>query len=249
MFELFGTTYYFSGQGQMAYLFVYLPLVLVVVKLVKRLVIPAIPNARLKRALPAAIAVVLLSIPFIDVYQIGQLSSRLCKAEGDMRVYRTVEAEGFYGDPSIEFWSERGFSYTEYPIQVLKGKQYVQENRRATMRNGERQSKVVDKIQSRYMLGGNHNRNVDAYPSRAEVRWNIHSVSDRLTGEVLSDLVYFQIQPGRFDRLAINAIGFSFIPWFCGAEIPNAKGSLDPHSRAGRYSFTHLIEATIKPEK
>ena len=249
MFELFGTTYYFSGQGSMLYVLAYLPAIVFVVwllqKIVRRYLVRRIPRF----SVVVSTTFVLLGLPFIDVYQIGQHATKLCKAEGDMRIYKTVEADGFFGTPSIEYWSKHGFAYVEYTHSVMQGKRFVDQIRRAFMRDGQRQSEVVDEVTSRYGVGGGHSRDIDAYETSPYVRWRIESVTDRITGEILGDFAYFQILPGRFDRFAINTIGLTFRPWICGAEKPVAPEGVSPQGLRGRYSYIHIIKATIRPAR
>src|SRR3989338_1034007 len=56
---------------------------------------------------------VAILVAYWDVYQISKEARRLCKEEAGLHVYKTVEAEGFLGDISIDYWAKYGFEFVE----------------------------------------------------------------------------------------------------------------------------------------
>lgn len=82
--------FYMTQTGIGIYLILYLPVVLVFLwslwRKVKLPLIGVVP-----------IGLVLLTLPFWDVYMTSLDASRLCKEQGGLHVYKTVEADGILG--------------------------------------------------------------------------------------------------------------------------------------------------------
>ncbi|WP_020677438.1 hypothetical protein [Geopsychrobacter electrodiphilus] len=215
---------YMTDLGKMAYVALYLPLVLGLFWWLYR---------KIKSALPflVLVALVLLTLPFWDVYMIGRDAERLCREEGGLHVYKTVEAEGFLGDSSIEVWSKFGFQYVE-----SGGGDKMS---RYTMVNGKPVHQRVQKFISRNQLkSGDNHRVIDKYFARTS-----YQVIDIQSDEVLGELVAFSIYPGWWDNIIIglSGSGSGFHPWSCGNE-PTQK------SDVLRLGGSDVVRATLKPK-
>ncbi|MCB1761110.1 MAG: hypothetical protein KDI68_15170 [Gammaproteobacteria bacterium] len=205
--EILGFKLYISDFSLVAYVILYLPLAWLLFKLLRRLIVRGLPDAY-RGAGKVVLLLALLTLPYWDSFAISYQANRLCAAEGGLHVYDTAEVEGFYGDPSIEYWSKHGFRYVENYIK-RDGKTL-----RYEMHQGEPREIESDVTLSRYSI----------YASTAPVsgrieRWEYY-VAEISSGTKLGTLVFFKIKPGRFDKLAIGLSGFTFTPWFCGDTNP-----------------------------
>lgn len=210
--------FYMAGIG--VYLILYLPAVLVFLwslwRQIKHLLWPVV----------VPLGLVLASLPFWDVYMISLDASRLCKDQGGLHVYKTVETDGFLGG-SAERWLKYGFSYIEGG-----GGKFMS---RYTMQEGEIKHQRVEKFISRYSAGtGDNHKVITSKISRLS-----EAVIDRETQEVLGDLVYFSIHPGWFDSLTLGWAGM--ILWHCGNESPDGRGD--------GLGYGDVVKATLKPRK
>ena len=59
-------------------------------------------------------------VAYGDVFLIARDAKRLCETEAGMKIYRTVEAEGFAGVSSLGAWSERGFDFVEIEVEYFQ---------------------------------------------------------------------------------------------------------------------------------
>ncbi len=68
-----------------------------------------------KRRVPIMLALwsVLAVCTYWETFAIALQAKMLCETEAGIKVFRTVEAEGFLGTTDIEFWARRGFRYVE----------------------------------------------------------------------------------------------------------------------------------------
>ena len=82
--------FYMSGLGIIIYLILYLPLVLVFFWALWR-------KTKLPLGGVVALGLVLATLPLWDVYITSLDASRLCKEQGGLPVYKTVEADSFRG--------------------------------------------------------------------------------------------------------------------------------------------------------
>jgi hypothetical protein len=224
---------YFTWLGWTAYLVIYLPLTLVVCALIYSKLAPTWKSSRARTAMLVSVALVVATVPLWDVFVLSFEAQRLCREQAGLKVYRTVEAEGFLGDSGIEIWSKYGYRYVESGGTL--GRKF-----RDTMKHGKAVSDRVDEYISRYQLrAGDMHRVVGRYFSRTS-----QQVIDRGTGEVLGELVVFGIYPGWLDNIAIAATGMGsgFAPWHCGDEPSPGSGVL-------RLGGSDVVRATIKPIK
>jgi hypothetical protein len=65
-------------------------------------------------------------------------------------------------------------------------------------------------------------------------------IRDRLTGNVLGEIVSFAIYPGWIDRRLLGFVGFAWAPRVCDGEFVPAQEKL-------KYLQSDLVKAVIKP--
>jgi len=166
-------------------------------------------------------------IAYGDVYLIARDAKRLCEQEAGLKVYRTVEAEGFAGVSDIEFWAEKGFSYLE--TVESSGRQW-----RHQVLNGKPTSEEVSSLASELELV-HHSEPVDLRIAREK-----ESLVFRSSGEVAAELLSFRIFPGFWDRLFVRGSGWT--PPMC--EGPAVKSIYERS-----LTYKDLIFAALKPKK
>ena len=230
--DLFGTTVYMTSLGVFLYKYVYLPLMAVLLALLYRLLLRRVRPTAMKWSLLAMLATTLALLPWWDVYRTGSQVTELCRNEGGLHVYRTVEANGFYGGSSIKYWAKYGFQY----VESGKTKNGVSH---WTLIDGEEHHKYVPQPTARYQWKGKENH-VRIAPL---ITRSSYQVIDRKTEEELGNLVWFTIGKGWFDRLAMALLPGEANPWICGDGVPR---DLQKHL-GQRYGITDLLLETIKP--
>ena len=104
---------YITGLGTAGYFLVCVPLSLSVAWSIFKYGLRGITSPSLRWVVTLVIAGVMLALPLWDVFAISREAGKLCSEQAGLKVYRTVEADGFLGDSSIEIWSKFGFSYVE----------------------------------------------------------------------------------------------------------------------------------------
>lgn len=216
---------YISGLGQVAIVLIYIPLTILIIwvlykLLIKELSVPA-------RTL-IIIAMVLFSAYLLlwDVVKISKQAKEFCKDAG-LHVYKTVEADGFYGKGAAGYtntWKPYGFGYVEE--QLLSG-QYT----KVSEANGEIISEKISKPVSRYWSVQDDHIIGKYFKQRRTY------LKDTNNEEILGELIYYLIYPGWFDSYILDASGFSFSPWTCQPINEHGKN-------VGR---TDLIQEVIKP--
>ena len=223
--------FYLTGAGLLGYL-LYAPLVVFLLVLLHRHLLRRLLGPVPRWGTSLVLAVVLLSLPFWDVLAIGRQADKLCREQGGLHVYKTVEAEGFLGAESIKYWSKYGFKYVD-----IGGKGGWS---RVTLRNGKAFYKSIPESRlSRYTWGTVENH----VPVTKWIARSSDKVIDRKTGEVLGELVTFSIYPGWFDRLFLGVLPVEFNPWICGRAVPAEQRKM-----YGKYYYSDdLIKAVIKP--
>jgi hypothetical protein len=223
---------YVTGVGVMGYAVVYLPLALFVTWIIYKIFLGRLQTPWLRGGAILSVTTTIISIPIWDVLAISREAARLCNEQAGMHIYRTVEADGFLGSSAIEQWSKFGFKYVENG-----GGEKMS---RYTLQDGKIVHERIQQFASRYQAKTGENHVViNKHFARSSER-----VIDRHSGEVLGELVYFSIYPGRLDNLFIGLTGArsGFSPWFCGDEPP-------PGSNILRLGSSDVILATIKPHK
>jgi len=226
---LLGTTVYMSRLGLLGYKYLYLPAVLIVVLLVYWLALRQLPRRWLRWGLAVLLAAGLAILPWWDVYQTGKQVTGWCRKEGGLHVYKTVEAEGFEGSTSIEYWSKYGFRYVDG-----YGKRFM-------LVDGKREALTLpSEGASRYVWGSKE----DHHPLTPLISRSSSHVIDRRTGEELGTLVWFTIDPGWWDRLLLGLVPGELNPWICGEEVP---GDLQD-TWGKKYDRGDLILGTLRPQ-
>ena len=183
---------------------------------------------RLRRPIALALAAALV---LTDVVRTGRTAHRLCREQGGVHIYKTVEAEGFLGASSIEYWSKYGFRYVEGG--GTRGRKF-----RATIENGKVVDREVPEYISRYQWKGKENH----VPVAPLIARSSSHVIDRRTGEELGTLVWFSIYPGWVERWLIGATFGDVRPWICGDRLDPSKPRYNNH-----YTYSDLVMAVIKP--
>jgi len=149
---------------------------------------------------------------------------RLCLAEGGLRVYRQAEAEGFLGGVDFAPWAAAGFRYVETEGNVLM---------RAELVDGKPVERRVENLLSRYQL-----QEVLTPGSGSMTRISLQ-MQDRERGELLGEVLRFELAPGWVDRRFMALLGAPPPTYCVGPKV-------------GRFEhFPHLedalIAATLRP--
>lgn len=214
--------FYMTDLGKIAYLALYLPLVLGLFWWLYR-------KFKSAWAVWMTLALVVLTLPFWDVYMIGRDAERLCKEQGGLHVYKAVEVEGFRG--SIENWEKLGFSYIESFWVGPDKKKY-----RYRMVNGEKVTEEISEFASRYGIKGKKYEVIGRNFGKNSI-----GVADLYTGEFLGELTILNIHPGRFDGFFLKMASSGPVVWHCGDEPP--AGRID------KLTFQDVVIATLKPKQ
>lgn len=215
---------YMTELGKIAYVAFYLPLVLGLLWWLHRKFFHKIKLAWL---LTVVFTLVLVTLPWWDVYTIGRDAERLCREEGGLHVYRVVKADSFRGGGNIVKLSKYGFSYAE--SYGLGGQIF-----RRKILNGKISREPIKEFSTRYEVRGRGYQIVTA-----SIASDALQVIDLKTNEVLGEVVSLNIHPGRFDGILLKLTESGPVVWHCGEEPPS--GRKEP------LSFDDLILATLKP--
>ena len=166
-------------------------------------------------------------LAYFDVVKIAREAERLCTTGAGMHVYKTVEAEGFYGVIDIDPWLKRGFKW----VEISNGpKRYL----RGSMKDGKVFVEPVTSLLSNYEFSREPTEIWQSYFER-----NRRVVRNRENGDVLGDMVFFHIYRGWADRA--TDFGLTFIPPICWHGPPPERGG----ERGTR--IADFISATIHP--
>jgi len=176
-------------------------------------------------SLSAALMAAFVAVAW-DVWLLGRAANQLCRAQGGLHVYRTVETDGFIGTSNIAYWSKYGFSYVE--VGGGDGRKY-----HISLHDGEPEVAEVHGFQSRY--GVHSATHEPVVPGISRSRYWIGDVE---TGAVLGELITFTIERGWVDR----RMPFEHTPWICGDVIDRAEPRFNNH-----FGYQDLVKATLKP--
>lgn len=229
MIEIFGTTYYTSWIVTTLFCFISLIFAVIIMSVIRRL--PEKDRSSKKKLLIFAgvFELVIFGILHWDIIVAGHQVSKMCREQGGMHIYKTVEADGMAGMSGIRGWSKYGFSYVEY---VDARGDVI----RSTMVNGERVKEKVDKMTSQYIFKSK-SENVARLVYKSFIKKMTLSVVDRDDGNVLGELIYFTIHQGWADHWVPG----EYTPW----------SSCDKGMRNGRSVFltgSGLIKEVVTPE-
>ena len=167
-------------------------------------------------------------IGYTDVIIISLKARKLCREEAGLHVYKTVEAEGFLGATDIEYWSQLGFKYVEHD--------FLGKKTRYSMLNGRVVKEELNTLLSKYEFVTTLEV-IDAPFNRG-----IKMIKDRVTNEVLGEIVSFAIYPGWLDSRLLGLLGFTWSPAGC-------DGDYFPRPQKATLNVTDLITAVIVPMK
>ena len=227
--ELIGWPWYTFGWPLAIGILVFLPAVLFLLRFFGREFswIGFLLKARFRW--PIALSIV-FTLVCGDVVQIGREANKICREQGGLHIYKTVEADGFYGSSAIKYWLAYGFKY----VESGKSKNGISH---WTWKDGRKQHRYVPQPTSRYeWTGAEYRTRINTWIYRSASH-----VIDRQTGKELGRLVWFSVYPGWFERWLLSL--FNEQSWICGEEVPQEKQNL----YGTKYDLIDLIEATIKP--
>lgn len=230
MIEIFGTTYYASWIVTTLFCLISLIFAVIIMLVIWRL--PKKERSSKKKLLifVGVFELLIFGILHWDIIVAGHQVSKMCREQGGMHIYETVEADGMAGMSGIRYWSEYGFSYVEY---VDSRGDVI----RSTMVNGERVKERVDKITSQY-IRITKRENVASLVDKSFLQKITHTVEDRSDGTVLGELIYFTIDQGWADHWVPG----EYTPWVC----------CNKGMRNGRSVFLtldELVKDVVTPKK
>lgn len=233
---MFPEHFYFTGAGWLGY-FLYLPMAILGTVIVYWLVLRRFRTRIVRYSTVLVILLPLVTFPLWDAVAISQRATKLCEQRGGLHVYRTVNADSFLGGGGIEYWSRYGFRFLE--IGGSQDKKY-----RLIMKESKEIREEISDFESQYQV----QTDVELPGHDPNIRGSAVRVKDRITGEVLGELVKLTIYPSWFDRFALNLLPVEFNPWICGNEAPDGEGSYSPGKKKYLYGSSDVIKATIKPK-
>ena len=165
-------------------------------------------------------------VAYGDVLLIARDAKRLCETEAGLKVYRTVEVEGFAGDPDISLWAKKGFKFVE--VRGADGT-----ISRFEVAQDSPTKSFVEEFRSQYELVS---KTIPKSKYFEEHRKVIQSIKD---GEIVGQYTYFRIYPGWLDAPLAGASGATTV--VCDGGRP--KGA------EGLTSSADLVEAVLKPSR
>mgnify|MGYP000355234633 CR=1 FL=1 len=167
------------------------------------------------------------AVAYGDVFLIARDAKRLCETEAGLKIYRTVEAEGFAGDSSIDTWSALGFSYVE-DIGLNK-KKY-----RYEMLGGQPTAVSVVEFKSEF----------EYFEKKMNLRRGIEKIEKSVrsvrAGEVTAELISFRAHPAWLDRVFLDLLGASIASPICDEKL------LVPYEKR-TFSVSDFIGRAIRP--
>lgn len=236
MDELFGMKLYYTDVLPYGYFIIYMPLVFLVLWIIYKLILKRIPVVSVRWVSSIVFLFVLLGLPWWDVYRISNEANKVCKEQGGLHIYKTLEAEGFLGGWGIEMASQYGFSFVE-----SGGGKHMN---RWTMVNGEPVRESITEFKSKYQvqIGADRRKISNIFKRSSSL------VIDRKTKEVLGELVTIAIRSTLLDAIFLSSVGGSVKGWRCGDEAPGQERYFDKFNKRYRYTFSDLIKETLKPK-
>lgn len=159
-----------------------------------------------------------------DVLWNARAARERCLAEGGLKVYRQVEAEGFIGQVDLPPWAAAGFGFIEHEADAYSREEMV---------DGKARVRPVESPRALYRLTETSAR-VSPVLNRISLQ-----MQDRLSGEVLGEVVRFELYPGWVDRQLMASLGGPVLPFCVGPKV----------GRFNDFPFMEdpLIAATLRP--
>jgi hypothetical protein len=139
-----------------------------------------------------------------------------------------VEAEGFLGATDIEYWSQLGFKFVEH--------EFLGKITRYSMLNGKVAKEEPNTLLSKYEFV------TSLEVMKTPFNRGRKMIKDRVTNEVLGEIVSFAIYPGWLDSRLLGLLGFTWSPAGC-------DGDYMPRPQKSMLNVTDLITAVIVPMK
>ena len=161
---------------------------------------------------------------YADLLWQAREARRICLDEGGLRVYRQAEADGFIGLVDFAPWAAAGFRYVETVGNVIT---------RAEMVDGKPVVRQVESLLSRYQL-----QEVNTAASGSLNRTSLQ-MQDRERGDVLGEVVRFELAPGWVDRRFMALFGAPAPTYCVGPKV----GRFEKFP----YLADPLIAATLRP--
>lgn len=173
---------------------------------------------------------ILFTIFHWDIILTGIYVDRLCKKEGGLHVYETVEAKGFLASGCPTQWLEYGYTYCE--------ELHYKKKFRYTLENGQKKKRGVNKFKSQFVLDGEDSYLLNFF-DRSRLRKVRNFVRDVKTNNILGELIYFTVDQGWADSFI--AIGFN--PWMCcnTLEINGKKIEFSSRTDLRIFRFKHTF--------
>ncbi len=178
-------------------------------------------------ALMLAVWIAAWLIAYGDVLMIAREAKRVCETEAGLRIYRTVEAEGFAGVSNIEPWIKRGFRFTEY--RRVDGSLLKQEKIGAD---------IVKTISKSPISHYEYIFRIERISKKLSK--DVRMVRDISTQEKLGEMVEIRIYPGWADSVFLTVFGARSSPVRCP--------SINSKEEETRASYEELIDATLVPK-
>ncbi len=150
-----------------------------------------------------------------DVLMIAREAKRVCETEAGLKVYRTVEVEGFAGTNDIKKWADYGFSFVEdrKPSGEILRYEFV---------NGQKAIFSVSTVVSQFEYAVAYSELPRRITRRAE------QVREIVTHQILGERVMFELPPGWVDR-KLGGLGFHRVPvWCMSPGIVTSETSMYP---------------------
>ncbi|MBI4692474.1 MAG: hypothetical protein HY749_00445 [Gammaproteobacteria bacterium] len=234
--RVLGIKLYCTSVFASLWLILWLPLTIKLLPAIRGGLTPTQSNERSRPTRVLLVALLIGTLPWWDVFYRSARMAWLCPTQGGLRIYKTVEVDGFADGAGIETAHKLGFKYYEGPaIGYVEHWTWDRVPAVEKRPDYEAQYEVL-------RLGGGTRIGSLFTKHRSWI------VRNRETKEVLGELVTINTYPGVVDHLVAGLLGAESVQWSCGAEAPPGKGTFRP-SFGYEYSAGDVIQATLKPKK
>ena len=177
-------------------------------------------------ALMLAVWIAAWLIAYGDVLMIAREAKRVCEAEAGLRVYRTVEVEGFAGTNDIRKWSEYGFRFVENQDQSGDVRRYEMVEGHVVVTSGV-------ELRSKYQYK----------PTTSVLPYGIVRRAEQVRGintnELLGERVMFGLPAGWVDSQFVDKLGFRRTPVWCVSKTVVT-------SEASSFPYGEVVEKSLR---